>query len=265
MAASDELVADVFQSLSVTPRHGEHAAAILWSVIAGWGPATFMVQKSPDGLNGWVTIGRVVGQRWFDDLELFPGGRYDEPFYRVFARHADGSKAWSPSVGAFAQLSRAEFGVANKIIRMEAQQLRTRSPALLLKLNPAAPLCPACTDTTTGQRLVTSFCATCHGAGKTNAYFPGLATYVWFLSASDRTKVAKEDGSGLVDEQVLKARMLAIPPLDREDMLVETARDHRWLVESVNHGMFNGKVPVTCDLTLRMLARTDVRHQVPLT
>lgn len=265
MGASDELIEGVFQSLTVTPRHGEHAAALLWSVAPGWSASNFVIQKSPDGINGWDTIGKVNGQRWFDDMKLFSSTRYEEPFYRVFARHTDGRKAWSPSVGAFSNLSRVEFGVANKIIRTEAQQLRTRSPAMLLKLNPAAVTCPSCADSTTGQRLITSFCTACHGTGKTDAYFPGIATFVWFLTASDRTKVAKEDGSGLVDEQLLKARMLAIPPLDRDDLVVETARDHRWLVETVTQGMFNGKVPVTCDLKLRMLARTDARHQLPIT
>lgn len=265
MPTDGPLVPGVFRSLVVTPRHGEHAAAIVWTTIPGWSAATFTVQKSTDGLNGWATIATVEGQMWVDDLKLFPSSRYEEPHYRVFARHPDGSKAWSDSVGAFAKISRMEFGVANKIIRMEAQQLRTRSPAVLLKLNPAARPCPSCTDVTTSQRLTTSFCSACHGTGKTDAYFPGIATYVWFLTPSDKTKVAKEDGTGMMDEQLLKARMLAIPPLDREDLVVETARDHRWLVESIQLGMFNGKVPVTCTLSLRMLERNDARYQIPIT
>lgn len=265
MANTDgELVEGVFRNLTVAPRHGDSTAALLWTVQPGWDSATFTIQKSADGINDWTKIGVVQGQRWFDDAQFKSLGRHDQPHYRVFARNKDGSKAWSPVVGAFAVLSRKEFGVASKIIKLEAVQLRTRSPALLLKLNPAAEPCPSCVDVTTGQRLTTSFCGRCFGTGKLSAYFASLPTFVWFRTATDRSKVAKEDGSGLVDEHVSKARMLAVPPLDREDMIVEPAMDRRWLVETIQVGLFNGKVPVTCDLTLRRLATTDARYRLPV-
>lgn len=259
-----DAIPDVFRDLSVTPQHGQQYAALTWTLTPGWDAATFTVQKSPDGINGWATAGKVVGQRWFTDTQLLSGDRFNESFYRVFARLPDDRKAWSPVVGTFGKLSRKEFGVASKIIELEARQLRTRSRAILLKRNPAATDCPACVDTTTGQRLTTSFCPACHGTGKTNAYFPGLETRVWFLDAPSRAKVMREDGAGTVDEHLAKARMLAIPVLDKDDFLAEPERDRRWLVETVVLSQFNGKVAVTCDLSLRLLARSDIRYQLPL-
>lgn len=252
----------VFRTFQVLPSYGTATIALKWTVDPAWRQAGYVVQRSSTGVNGWSHVGNTTNT-WFDVRGVNPNDKFEEFYFRVLAGRDDGSEAESPVVSTFGQVSRKMFGAALKILKLEHRQISTRTPAKLLKLNPRSTRCPVCTDPDTGQQESTTLCGTCFGTGRLNAYLPALSVHVWFMTAAPKAKVAREDGAGLTDEQVLKARMMAFPPLDRDDIVVEPEADRRWLVETVQTASMNSVIPVTADVTLRLLSRQDARYKLP--
>lgn len=254
--------ANPFITFDLAPSYGLLKVVLHWSVNSAL-PATFTVLRSYDGLNDWQTIGNTVLNTFTDDA-VIEGGKLQEFYYQV--RMTQDGKTWlSPSIATFGKATRAEFGMARTIMELESRQLRMHTRVRVFKLKRFAGVCPICTDEDTGQNVGTTLCVACFGTGKEGGYYlPGIDSYMRLITESPIIQDDDMDGTGSADPAQAKARMLAFPLLAFEDLIVNLNNDRRYFVEKIDLAKVNAKLPVTANLDLVVLRRSDVRYQLPV-
>jgi hypothetical protein len=253
-----------FLDVSVTPMYGKLSARILWRLQQGYDNGVCVIFKSPDGLNNWKELGKAPANLggFIDDNLLFRG-RLDESYYRVVLQR-DGKRFDSDVISTFGRLSRQEFGIARAIMEHEWNTLRRFTPVKFFKLKSDGPRCSRCVDTDTQQKIGTSLCPICYGTTFEGGYYPAVDSFMQVGMSGPKVRNDSREGAGSSDPVSIRARMSAYPLMEKEDLIVNPAADRRYLIDTIDYGYFNGKIPVHVELTLQMLARNDIRYQFPL-
>ena len=253
-----------FLDIKVLPTYGDFSALITWRLSAGFERSTFSVYRSPDGINDWQLIGKEKGITSFRDPGLAPDGKLNETYYRVTLEKGE-LKAASDTVATFGTVPRREFAAARKIMELEVRQLRHHHAVKVCKLRVTGNPCPICVDPDTGQVSGSSMCDTCYHTGYEGGFWAPVDTFMRIEQRSQSVQVDSAEGAGSTDPTYDKARMLAFPFLEKNDLIVYPPADRRWLVESCEIAYFNGKIPLIATLSLVLLRRTDVRYSFPIT
>lgn len=252
-----------FLKIKVVPAYGNNEIAVLWKTVPELAAARFFIYRSDDGVTGWVQVGQVDGGSYFLD-RLVPRGNQTDTYYKVVLQ-APGVREDSDIVATFGDVPRREFGMAAVILRDEFTILRLCLPIKIARLRHGGARCQKCSDKQTGQRLATTLCAHCFGTGFAGGFHAPVDSFMRKLDISQKAVAAKPDGNGTLDMQGVKMRTLALPLLEKEDMVVEPDADRRHLVDVVDVHYVNGRFPVLQEATLTLLPRTDVRYKFPLT
>ena len=253
-----------FVDVSVLPMYGEHMSRIAWRVVPGYEKGKYIIYRSPDGLNNWTEIGKVSGVLGsFVDTTLVPRGRLDEAYYKIILQY-NGKRYDSEIVSTFGKINRREFGASRVIMQHEWLSLRLFTPIKFFKLRTDGPVCTRCVDPDTGQKIGISLCQVCYGTAFEGGYYPAVDAFMHIGEISPKIQDASREGTGAADPVTVHARMAAYPLMEKEDMIVNPAADRRYLVETVNYGWLNGKIPVYAEAQLMMLARNNIRYTFPL-
>jgi hypothetical protein len=250
--------------LKVQPIYGKFRAMIQWVAEPRVQDHTFIVRKSPDGINDWRVIGQVVGNDHYIDEDLLRHGRMMEQYYRVTAVGPGGKEVHSDMVGTFGRAERSEFGAARQIMELEYTAMKRFTQVHLLKLKTYGPMCPACVDEDTDQSIGVSLCERCWGTSRDGGYHPPALTYMRIMTISPVAKIDSAEGAGSSDPSLQVARMLAYPMLRKEDLLIDRDSDRRYVVDHANYALLAGKIPVVATVNLRLLQQDDVRYRIPL-
>lgn len=253
-----------FIEVRVLPAYGTLKARVSWKVKPGFTRGTFCVSKSPDGINNWQPIGTVDGRTYFFcDDNLLSRGRWDEAYYRVTLKFNE-QEFTSEVISTFGVLTREEFAISREIMNQEWLSLRRFIPIKVYKMRSDGPRCPRCVDPDTDQRLAISLCPTCFGTGFDKGFYDAIDSFMHIGTVSPKIRDDSLEGAGATDPIVIKVRTIAYPNLEKEDMIVNPAADKRYIVATVDYGLFNGKVPVYSELQLEFLDRRDIRYTFPL-
>lgn len=264
MAFSLRIEMNPFVDLSVYPTYGKLSARLVWRTHDGYERSHFEVWKSPDGLNNWQLIGTVQGrEREFTDVNLIFRGKWDEAYYKVTMLYNDRVFV-SDVVSTFGKITRKEFGVARHIMEHEWQTMRRFTPIKIFKMRSDGPDCSNCVDSETGQRIGISLCATCFGTAFEGGYYPAIDSYMQVGSIGTKIQDDSREGAGSKDPVKIRSRMMAYPNLEKNDMIINPGADRRYLVDTIDYGFFNGKIPVYSEVTLQLMPRNDIRYKFPL-
>ena len=251
-----------FVDVSVLPMYGRLQARIVWKVQPGYEAARYAVVKSPDGLNNWQQIGATRSLEFVDD-NLIARGRLDEAYYRV-AMDWKGKQFLSDVISTFGRLRRSEFAAVRLIMKREWDTLRRFTPVKFFKLRTDGHQCPKCMDPDTAQKVGTSLCDRCFGTGFDGGYYPAVDTFLQVGAISPKVQEDSREGVGAGDPVTVKTRGTAYPLMEKNDLFVNPSADKRYLIDTIEYGYYNGKVPVYAEMTMQLLARNDIRYTVPI-
>ncbi len=247
--------------LTVLPNYGRNSGLITWKLEGSPSVFNAVVFRSPDGINGWQELGQTK-QTVFEDTNLFPGNKYLEHYYQVKVQF-QGRVHSSAIVSTFGATSRKEFAVARKILSMEMFQLRQHQRVLILKQK-VGTKCPKCYEPESDSFNGTTLCETCYGTTYDGGYWPGIQSFLRLLTVSPQVKNDDTAGHGSTDPRMVQARMLVYPQLVKDDVIVYKEADRRYAVESCDIAYLNGKIPVSCNVTMELLPRTEMAYKFPV-
>jgi hypothetical protein len=253
-----------FVDVSVMPMYGALKARIMWKVQPGFDRGNLFVSKSCDGINNWHQLGETTTKSGeFIDTKLIARGRWDEAYYKVEIQQ-NGQRYTSDVISTFGKITRSEFAIARVIMQHEWETLRQFTPIKFFKLRSDGERCTNCMDEDTGQKVGTSLCKVCYGTGFEGGYYPALDSYMHIGQISSKIQDASREGVGASDPVTIRVRMMSYPMMENSDLIVSPLSDKRYLIDTLDYGFFNGKVPVHAEVQLQLLARNDIRYTLPL-
>jgi hypothetical protein len=156
---------------------------------------------------------------------------------------------------------------AESILRLErlALQQNPGNEGYLLKVKVAGTPCE-CIDTMT-MEVRNPQCTICLGSGIVGGYHPAMeCCWAALYSETSHDRVSGDAGKpGTVNDLVIRARMLAVPPLFERDVWVQKDSDQRYYVHSVKSKTEIRSVPLIYDpVELRMAPFTDPIYSVEI-
>lgn len=250
--------------LQVLPLYGTYRALITWQLDPTISGKSVRIQKSPDGLTDWEEIGDVAQtETSFEDTNLLQAGYIHENYYRLQVHDLESAFEPTSPVGTFGTLSRRDFAFAKAMMDKEYKILKSFNPVQWRRLKVWAPTCPDCTDPDTGQSTDTSQCTTCWSTKKEGGYAAPVNTYMRIMTTGPKVQTDEPSGAGTYTPTLLKARMLAYPPLSKNDLLITPGSDERYLVERLDVSYYAGKAPTIAVVDLRQLSQGDIRFRLP--
>lgn len=273
------IACNVFERLTVVtmPLGG---TLICWRLRDGFiatGPFYFYVETAPAGSNEWTPINDEplidtccamdTYQRYYDQLSyiyyrvrLVLPAELDSitglPIEYVSQPH-QGNGMWS----------RRDWLISRDIIRREYLAQRKRhnitSGGYILKRRRWGTKCTQCLDYDTGGTTQSQSCTLCYGTGFLGGYFTAIDFRFTFEALPNR-RLALEDNVGLTNNIVKKARGVAYPHLDANDVYVRTDTGERYFVQTIANAAEYGGVPLVILAELRLAPNTDIVYTVPL-
>lgn len=255
-------MAGEFTDVTVVPHWGKNQVRVIWSTIPDIRGGEFELQRSRDGIQGFVKVAEVMATTTAVD-DVVPTDRISEYWYRVVCTHNHRVYV-SDVVGTFSKVPRIEFGLAAQIIKEEHYKLQRGKKIQIYRQKLDGPFCPFCTDSDTGQRTSSALCEQCYGTGIEGGFEPAIDSFMVSVAESAQQRIDVPSGEGSVDPQTFKARLPAYPPLRKDDVIVDTKADKRWLVESVTMFSVNANVPCMYDAGLQLMRRPDIRYKLGL-
>ncbi len=259
---------DPFVDIVLAPSYGRDTCLVRWNVLSGFERGRFYVYRSEDGHTGWELLNPdtpVVDRNYFEDRGFVVRDLLTTVHYRVLLELGN-EEFDSPVVGIFDKLNRKEFGIVRRILEVELKSLREgRQGIEVLVFSPLVrgKTC-RCVDPVTRQSSQASLCPYCYGTRFEGGYQPPVTTWIRADKWNSNAKVDDPSGKHRVDQNSVKTRALAIPPLTTDDLVVHTATDSRLVVVDTTVEYFRGMVPVICEPTLTLLPRQDIRYQLPV-
>lgn len=112
-----------FPYINIVPSHGQHKAVLTWQVHPYLEGGTFYVYRSMDGATGWELLNDdgTTDQTFVDDT-LYPKNLLDIVHYRLVCEN-NGNEYESAIKGIYNGLTRKEYAMCSKIMKMEYVQL----------------------------------------------------------------------------------------------------------------------------------------------
>lgn len=171
-----------FSYLAARIFHGYSFVEVEWNLDEPVGPGAIIEVARSEQEHGPFTLRRKVpalDYNFQDPIGKSRGGRHTW-YYRLILRRPGKPAIISRVFSDVVFKSEQQESVFAGVLARQMNQLRHRSgvPALLYRCIVDGPVCPACTDASTGQSAGTSRCETCYGTGVEGGYAAPLETFV---------------------------------------------------------------------------------------
>jgi hypothetical protein len=249
-----------------------------WSLVSGFtakAPFYFYVDVAYSGSDEWETLNETPiidgcvytdpAQRHYDHLANF--------YYRIrLVLPNDLDNLGDPRVHvsqpqlAAGVLSKRDWLVAREICRKEylMQKKRTNLThvGFILKRRRWGTECPDCIEYDT-KEVQNGSCAICFGTGFTGGYFPRIDFRCTFDAPWGR-EFKRDEEVSLTNNIVRKARAVAYPYLDTNDIYVRRDTGERFYINSIAQIAEVGNVPIIVLVELRLAPVTDIVYTIPL-
>lgn len=193
-------------------------------------PWIFTVQLGHTPEGPWEDISPALRNvvAWHGPRGRFLYGKSDVLHFRVVIRTSRGESASAP-IQPYGDLCRRDFLLAREIMRREALRARVLSGVEcdVYVRSTFGPRCPYCIDPVTGD-VRDSNCSHCFGTGRYPAYFGPHRMAVSFSPDAAHSKSNSNDGTH--ETRTFEAMAVGSPLLKHGDVLVDTARDKRYVI-----------------------------------
>lgn len=257
-----------FLDISLQPGYGDKQCVVRWRLSAEFQDGDVYVYRAPAASGPWTILNDdapVRGSSSFTDVAFVVTNSTDRIHYRLLLEHRTGDFD-SPVVGLFEKLSRKEFGIVRRVMKLELMHMREGRngiEVLVYKPKKSGPRC-RCVDRSTGQSAQASLCPYCYGTTFEGGYHNPVRTWMEEERWSERRIEDNASGAGSVDTRMLTANLIAFPELDRGDVVVHRELDNRFAVVVSDPKLFNGSYPIAQKAQLVLLQRQDIRYRIPL-
>lgn len=257
-----------FSYLAARVFHGYSFVEVEWGLDEAVGPdATVDVTRS-EHEHGPFKIRRQVAALDYgfqDPLGKGRGGRHTW-YYRLILRRPNKPAIISRVFSDAVFKSDQQESVFAAVLVRQLNQLRHRSgtPALLYRRIIDGPVCPECTDASTGQSAGTSRCETCYGTGVEGGYAAPLET---FVQKGNANKFAEKKQDGL-PPQLDNSNVFLTPALPRiypGDLYVFTGADERYAVQDeISLPSMLGAHPLEHHFNAKKIQTDSVIYKIPV-
>ena len=247
----------------------EGGSQVIWDLDPSFAesrPYTFQLQAGHTGLSiavDWVDVGGPVVDGFLavdDQKRLF--GKTAETHYRVVLRTPVSTYVSLP-VDTSGSLGEKDWVTAREIVRKELlRHSKVSYDGVLLKRLRYGPRCTRCLDPQTGE-LTNSRCPECYGTGFSGGYHAPLH-FQWFDEIEESPQQEKRGGDGPPGQSKnvqAKVRAMAAPYIYKEDVIINTDSDIRWIVESTHEKASMRQVPLILEVTMNQAPFTDVIYR----
>jgi hypothetical protein len=255
-----------FLNVHVQPSYARNRAVVTWTLRPGYAGAEFFIFKSYNkGVAPWTLANELaVKGNIFQDDNLFVDG---DPYYRILMLW-QGQEFDSPIVGTFDKLSKLQYGGLSKMMQLEYRRMSSGNGIQVLHYIPLIDgNLVAGVDEDTLQ-ISAIPCPDDEGnVGELYDGGYGNPMYTWIEIAQfgpdERTEV--DNGAGNSAKLVHQGRMLAFPRPKVNHLIVHPPTDNRYVVTSkVNGNFFRGVFPISYDVGLQLLNKSDPRYKIPV-
>jgi hypothetical protein len=256
-----------FLDISLQPGYGDKQCVVRWRLAAEFQDGDVYVYRAPTAAGPWTLLNDNAPARAgsFTDTAFVVTDSTTRPHYRLCLEHRTGDYD-SPVIGLFDKLSRKEFGIVRRVMKLELLHMREGKngiEVLVYKPKRKGPRC-RCVDKATGQSSQASLCPYCYGTTFEGGFYPPVWTWLEAERWSERKIEDNPSGAGSVDTRLLTANILAFPELDRGDVIVHRELDNRFAVIVSDPKLFHGTYPIKQVAQLVLLQRQDIRYRIPL-
>lgn len=193
-------------------------------------PWTFTVQRAPMSEGPWEDISPALTNiiAWRDTGGRHLYGKANVLYFRVRLK-TPRETYFSHPVQPYGDLPRREYLLAREIIRRETLRARVLSGVecdVYIRAT-FGPKCTFCIDPATGE-VRDDHCSKCLGTGRYPAYFgPHRMLLSFSPDAAHHTDNATD---GTHEKRTFEALTIANPVLKKGDVIVDPARDKRYVV-----------------------------------
>jgi hypothetical protein len=272
-------MASPFVDIVVQPSYGPNRAIIRWMLLEGYEEGEVFVYKSKDGVRPWELLNDVpvpAAEGFFEDTELVALNKINVFHYRVLLVFK-GKEFDSPIISMYDKLTRREYAGARKILNQEYKRMKSGNGVQVFLYKPLVSGEPCSQSDPDTKQQFNPDCVDldpdtglpdqdkdCFGQLFVGGFNPPTQTWMEFMKVGPIIITDYKDGTGSVDERMVKARILAFPILKRSDMIVHPATDNRYGIKDVEVFYFKGIVPVAMNLNMELLSRDDARYRMPI-
>lgn len=260
-----------FIEIQLQPSYSAADCIVRWTVDRELleADADYYIFSSPDGAGDWQRRNGapLQGVTEYLDTGFAFNSRTMIPHYRMIAELSDGTIIDSHTVGLFDELRRSEYGACKYIMRQEYLQIRQAGIPVLHYIPKTKGEISPNYDEETGQ--VTGTCEDpdkdSYGEKYVGGYRNPFYTHILYTDTGPTVKVDKDDGTGILDQYKVMARMLAFPRPLKGHLIVHPGTDQRYKVtDVVKPYTFRGIYPVVFTAQLELLRREDPAYGVPI-
>lgn len=193
-------------------------------------PWSFIVQRGPTQEGPWEDVSPVLKNvlAWRDEGGKYLYGKNNVLYFRIVIRTSRRQYASHP-IQPYGDLPRREYLLAREIMRREALRARVLAGVEcdLYIRSTFGPKCTFCIDPVTGD-VRDANCKKCFGTGRYPAYF---GPHRMMLSFSPDVAHHKDNATdGTHEKRTFEALAIGNPVLKKGDVIVDTARDKRYVI-----------------------------------
>lgn len=258
----------------------EGGARVGWTLSSSFSepqPHTFQLQFSNSGVptaNDWVNVGIPVNDGFFaidDQKRLF--GKNLSAHYRVSLTTSAGSHVSNPA-NATGLLNTRDWILAKEIIRKERlrfdqfaavdgyllKRRRQHHDNQTLRKEVLDPI----TQEIISTRGTFDEATEDYGTGILKGYYPAIPLSIDISPESKHIDRDAQQMRGTTRDVAVKARVLAFPLLDEEDVWVDRSSDQRWFVHEIQHTSEIRSVPLIMDVMLRLVPFSHAVYRIPI-
>lgn len=262
----------VLSHVSCAVEYGSLRALIEWQFRAGTAPGLGVsVYRSPDGLGDWQIASnpeQLVTNGRFVDMDIGVQDMTQRLSYRLDIELLDGDGSASSVIESVlvhptpdALRGYNEHKAVRRMLLTEVFRLR-RGVGL-----PCFVYAPLIRPTDLNAPNTVYACPegdTTYGSFFGHGFSPPYQTWM-HLTSQQETRTLEKDGTGMQEQVELTARFPGYPTLRSYYLVVLPGSDRRFVVgERVQAGLYRGVVPITYDVQLHELVRSDPRYRVPV-
>jgi hypothetical protein len=210
-------------------------------------PWLFQVEESPTGFDQFEAISPEMEDSYAYEEPSGVRRRYNKDanlFFRVRMRTANGKTYYSAVRTALGDLPLQEFLYAKEIMRKELLQMRNMAGVpvqLYRKIQEGTP-CTNCLDPIT-QEVLDPDCEVCKGTKYIGGYHGPYASFGTFSVTNSHKQHAK-DGAGVDEDRLHDIRLIARPLLVRDDIVVDTTSDRRYVMATSASELELRRIPI---------------------
>ena len=234
-------------TVTITPSYSK-GLAYSWTVSKGFEggyPWKFVVEEGKTVKGPWKAISPELENKFtWSETELRCVPKDSVLAFRIKTIDASGKIYYSHTKDPYGDLGRREFLLAREMMRKEALQMRKLSGTqgqLWIK-SIFGPPCTECLDPIT-KDVLDADCEHCFGTGHKPGYHGPYTSWMTF-SPKQRNKHMPADGKGLREDYKFQVRMLGLPRVKKDDVLIDTAQGKCYYVSTIVNTTELRRIPV---------------------